>query len=120
VDEGKLLLFIKDEVTSRAPRRPRKGRRLDAERQRKRKAELPLQPLLPPKQKRWDAGAIPILEGDDDESCSDLVLMYNTVRGYCSAIVRRISIGDQEHLIKYVSNCLSLKSYSHMERAVLN
>jgi hypothetical protein len=31
VDEGKLLLFIKDEVASRAPR---KGRRLDAERQR--------------------------------------------------------------------------------------
>jgi hypothetical protein len=29
----------------------------------------------------------PILEeGDDDEACSDLVLMYNTVRGYCSAI----------------------------------
>jgi hypothetical protein len=33
VDEGKLLLFIKDEVASRAPR---KGRRLDAERQRQR------------------------------------------------------------------------------------
>jgi hypothetical protein len=83
VDEGKLLLFIKDEVASRAPR---KGRRLDAKRQRKRKAELPLQPLLPRKQRRGDAGAIPILEGDDDESCSDLVLMYNTVKGYCSAI----------------------------------
>jgi hypothetical protein len=25
-------------------------------------------------------------EGDDDEACSDLMLMYNTVRGYCSAI----------------------------------
>ena len=83
VDEGKLLLFIKDEVASRAPR---KGRRLDAERQRKRKAELPLQPSLPLKQRRGHSGAIPVLEGDDDESCSDLVLMYNTVRGYCSAI----------------------------------
>jgi hypothetical protein len=88
VDEGKLLLFIKDEVASRAPRR---GRRLDAERQRqrKRKAELPLPPSLPPKQRRGHAGgAIPVLleEGDDDESCSDLVLMYNTVRGYCSAV----------------------------------
>jgi hypothetical protein len=29
----------------------------------------------------------PILkEGDDDEACSNLVLMYNTVRGYYSAI----------------------------------
>src|SRR3954464_9167691 len=84
VDEGKLLLFIKDEVASRAPRR---GRRLDAERQRKRKAESPLQPSRPPKQRRGHADAIPILEeGDDDESCSDLVLMYNTVRGYCSAV----------------------------------
>ena len=89
MDEGKLLLFIKDEVASRAPR---KGRRLNAERerqrQRKRKAESPLPPLLPPKQRRGHIGAIPVLleEGDDDESCSDLVLMYNTVRGYCSAI----------------------------------
>lgn len=87
MDEGKLLLFIKDEVASRAPRR---GRRLKAERQRqrKRKAESPLPPLLPPKQRRGHTGAIPVLleEGDDDEACSDLVLMYNTVRGYCSAI----------------------------------
>ena len=88
MDEGKLLLFIKDEVASRAPRR---GRRLDAERQRqrKRKAESPLQPALPLKQRRGHASAAtPMLleEGDDDESCSDLVLMYNTVRGYCSAI----------------------------------
>lgn len=27
-----------------------------------------------------------VVEGEDDESCSDLVLMYNTVRGYCSAV----------------------------------
>ena len=25
-------------------------------------------------------------EEDEDEDCSDLVLMYNSVRGYCSAI----------------------------------
>jgi len=25
-------------------------------------------------------------DNNDDESCSDLVLMRNTVRGYCSAI----------------------------------
>jgi hypothetical protein len=98
VDEGKLLLFIKDEVASRAPR---KGRRLDAERQRqrKRKAESPLPALLPPKQRRGHVGPItlPVLEGDDDEACSDLVLMYNTVRGYCSAInelwARQTSLG---------------------------
>jgi hypothetical protein len=87
VDEGKMLLFIKDEVASRAPKR---GRRLDAEkqRQRKRRAESALPPSLPLKQRRGHVGAIamPVLEGDDDESCSDLVLMYNTVRGYCSAI----------------------------------
>jgi hypothetical protein len=71
VDEGKLLLFIKDEVACRAPRR---GRRLDAERQRqcqrKRKAVSPLPPSLPLKQRRGHAGAIamPVLEGDDDES----------------------------------------------------
>ena len=27
-----------------------------------------------------------VVEGEDDKSCSDLVLMYNTVRGYCSAV----------------------------------
>ena len=90
IDEGKLLLFIKDEVASRAPK---KGRRLKAERQRKRKrqAESLLPPLQPLKQRRGPAAAIataiPVLEeGDDDEACSDLVLMYNTVRGYCSAV----------------------------------
>ena len=90
VDEGKLLLFIKDEVASRAPKR---GRRLKAEQQRKgkRQAESPLPPPRPLKQRRGHAAAIatamPMLEeGDDDEECSDLVLMYNTVRGYCSAV----------------------------------
>ena len=88
VDKGKLLLFIKDKVASRAPKR---GRRLNTKRQqRKRKAESPLPSLLLPKQRQGHIGAIataiPILKGDDDESCSDLVLLYNTVRGYCSAI----------------------------------
>ena len=85
VDKGKLLLFIKDEVASRAPW---KRRCLNAERERKRKAEsLSLsQPPLPLKRQRGHASAIPILEGEDDESCSDLLLMYNTVRGYCSTI----------------------------------
>ena len=65
VDEGKLLFFIKEEVASRPPRR---GRRLDAEKKRKRKAESELQPSLPPKQRRGgdpDA-AIPILEEGED------------------------------------------------------
>ena len=90
MDEGKLLLFIKDEVASRAPR---KGRRLNAEKERnskgKRRAESLLQPSQPRKRQRGgpaSASALPVLEGQDDESCSDLVLMYNTVRGYCSAI----------------------------------
>lgn len=94
MDEGKLLLFIKDEVASRAPRR---GRRLNAEKERKskgkgkRRAESPLQLSQPRKRQRGgpasaSASALPVLEGEDDESCSDLVLMYNTVRGYCSAI----------------------------------
>src|SRR5579859_3587895 len=86
VNKGKLLLFIRDKVASQAPKR---GRRLDAKKKRqKQKARSPLPPSLPPKQRRGQAGAIPVLleEGDDDESCSDLVLMYNTVRGYCSAV----------------------------------
>jgi hypothetical protein len=100
VDEGKLLLFIKDEVASRVPRR---GRRLNAEKERKskgkgkRRAESLLQLSQPRKRQRGglasattsantSTSALPVLEGEDDESCSDLVLMYNTVRGYCSAI----------------------------------
>ena len=54
MDEGKLLFFIKDKVASRPPRR---GRRLNAEKKRKRKAESPLQPLLPPKQRQGDPDA---------------------------------------------------------------
>jgi hypothetical protein len=79
------LLFIKDEVASRAPW---KGRRLNAKRERKRKANVLLQPLLLSKRQRGQTGAMPFIleEGDDDEACSDLVLMYNTVRGYCSVI----------------------------------
>ena len=42
VDEGKLLLFIKDEVASRTLKR---GRRLNAEKQHKRQAESLLPPL---------------------------------------------------------------------------
>ncbi|PMD19221.1 hypothetical protein NA56DRAFT_647295 [Hyaloscypha hepaticicola] len=74
MDEGKLLLFIKNEVASRVSWR---GHYLNAEKERKSKGKG---------KRRADTSALPVLEGEDDESCSDLVLIYNTVRGYCSAI----------------------------------
>jgi hypothetical protein len=93
VDEGKLLLFIKKEVASRPPRR---GARLEAEKQRKRQASS-AQKSKSSKRRKGPTDNLPtdgmtaadgvIDDGnEDDESCSDLVLMYNTVRGYCSAI----------------------------------
>ena len=102
VDKGKLLLFIKEEVALRAPRR---GRWLDEEKERKRtavaeagvgavavvKEERPRK-----RQKRATGVAVAaavvqasnhlIVEGEDDEDCSELVLMYNTVRSYILAI----------------------------------
>lgn len=86
VDEGKLLLFIKEEV---APRAPRKGARL-VEEKRKRRATAPDRPA----KRRRGGSAVAVAavashlieEGEDDEEQSDLVLMYNTVRGYVSAI----------------------------------
>ena len=81
VDEGKLLLFIKDEVAGRPPR---KGLRLKAER--KRKAEEALQPSLLSIGRKAEPLPLPLVEGEDDDTCSSLVLMYNTVRGYCSDI----------------------------------
>jgi hypothetical protein len=84
VDEGKLLLFIKDEVASRPPRR---GQRLKAEKERKRTAvvaELPLRGRLAKRKrgKNCDLSEDLPIESDDDEACSELVLMYNTVRSY--------------------------------------
>ncbi|KAH9205792.1 hypothetical protein DL95DRAFT_245681, partial [Leptodontidium sp. 2 PMI_412] len=95
VDEGKLLLFIKDEVASRAPR---KGQRLKAEQaKRKRERERERERLGPgpgsrPAKRRRGALS-PRLEGsassteddegvEDDEPASDLLLLYNSVRGY--------------------------------------
>jgi hypothetical protein len=101
VDEGKLLLFIKDEVASRPPFQ---GQRLKAEKEHKRMAAAAGLPLggLPSRRKRGKKSALsaasrdlPINsdkdeDGDDDndndEACSELILMYNTVRSYCSAI----------------------------------
>jgi hypothetical protein len=98
VDEGKLLLFIKDEVASRAPR---KGQRLKAEQARKRKGPAP--GPRPAKRRRGalslglegrgsgteddsEGGSNGNSDGDDGGPASDLLLMYNSVRGYCSAI----------------------------------
>lgn len=92
VDEGKLLLFIKDQVASRPPR---KGQRLKAEQaSRKRKREQSCS--RPAKCRRGVQGIVPASgtgsgsssgdEDEDEEAASSLMLMYNTVRGYCSAI----------------------------------
>ena len=95
VDEGKLLLFIKEEVAARAPR---KGRRLQEEKKRKAAAAL-----CDGRKKRAKSaakgaevqerhgdeggdGGNCVFEGDDDDDCSGLVLMYNSVRAYVSAI----------------------------------
>ncbi|EED13539.1 hypothetical protein TSTA_097950 [Talaromyces stipitatus ATCC 10500] len=90
VDEGKLLLFIKEEVASRPPRR---GQRLKAERKRKRTAAVEVLSEGPPSKRKREKISVPSMafeelpiESDDDEACSELVLMYNTVRSYCSAI----------------------------------
>lgn len=94
VDEGKLLLFIREEVASRPPRR---GRRLVAER--KRRAEDRAQGHGKRRKKRGNAWES-VREDeedvendesncdgrDDEEGRSDLFLMYNTVRGYVSAV----------------------------------
>lgn len=92
VDEGKLLLFIKKEV---AERLPRKGRRLAAEKKRKLQET---EEANKGKRRRAGAGAGATAEGEvveeldtpdggDEEPKSELLLMYNSVRGYVSAIM---------------------------------
>lgn len=92
VDEGKLLLFIKDEVASRPPRQ---GQRLNAERATKKRRAGSY--VGPAKRQRGPQGPRPSSgsrsrsgsgddDDDDDDTGSSLMLMYNTVRGYCSAI----------------------------------
>jgi hypothetical protein len=80
----KLLLFIKDEVAARAPRQ---GARLVEERKQKAAATAKGRSNRQKGQGAVvEAGSHLIVEGDDDEDCSEVVLMYNTVRGYVSAI----------------------------------
>ena len=88
VDEGKPLLFIREEVATRPPRR---GRRLIAEK--RRTAELKGRRQKKRRKKRgaeWIAGDEEVEdessgEAEDGDS-SDLFLIHNTVRGYVSAI----------------------------------
>jgi hypothetical protein len=93
VDEGKLLLFVKTKVAERALR---KGSRLAAERKRKLENEAEGSKRQGKKGK-WEAGtgtmaeqadrAPGAVDGEDDEPKSELQLMYNSVRGYVSAIM---------------------------------
>ena len=106
VDEGKLLLFMKTQVAERAPR---KGSRLAAERKRRLENE-PGGPKRQGKKGKWGAGTGTMAEqaerapgasdGRHDEPRhdepepelepeleSELQLMYNSVRGYVSAIM---------------------------------
>ena len=92
VDEGKLLLFMKDEVASRPPRKSQRLRAEQASRKRTRAESQPGQA----KRQRGLQGARPAGGGssssggdsndEEDAASSSLMLMYNTVRGYCSAI----------------------------------
>ena len=90
VDEGKLLLFIKEEVASRPPR---KGARVNAEK--KRKAAAKLANGGKKRVKKSTAQGIRmeeeyddthIFDDGDDDDCSELLLMYNSVRSYVSAV----------------------------------
>jgi hypothetical protein len=104
VDEGKLLLFVKTQVAERAPR---KGSRLATEKKRKLEEEAE---GLKKRRRRKNQEARTIAErgteaeaeveaeaeeleglealnGGDKEPKSELLLMYNSVCGYVSAIM---------------------------------
>ena len=84
VSEGKLLLFIREEVAARALQ---KGRRLVEERKRKATAKATASKRLKgARGEAIEAGSSFIIKGDDNDECSELVLMYNSVRGYVSAV----------------------------------
>jgi hypothetical protein len=95
VDEGKLLLFIREEVASRPPRR---GRRLVAEKKRRAEDAAQGQEKRRKKKRRGEwigsreedgdggDGGESDSDGNGGEEGSDLFLMYNTVRGYVSAV----------------------------------
>ena len=91
VDEGKLLLFIKEQVAERAPRA---GPRL-AEEKKRRKGEKKLTPNSQAKKRRIASATEALDTGQEEdtglvseveEHCSELTLKYNSIRGYVSAI----------------------------------
>jgi hypothetical protein len=90
VDEGKLLLFVKTQVAERVPR---KGKRLAAEK--KRKLEKEAEDSKKKKRMRQEAETIEGAEEATEESPntgeeepkSELLLMYNSVHDYVSAIM---------------------------------
>jgi hypothetical protein len=100
VDEGKLLLFVKTQVAERAPR---KGKRVAAEKKQKLKEkekEAEVEDSKKRKRRRRqeagttaEAAAEEALgkpeapNGGDEEPKSKLLLMYNLVCSYVSAII---------------------------------
>ncbi|KAK4118068.1 hypothetical protein N657DRAFT_584317, partial [Parathielavia appendiculata] len=94
VDEGKLLLFMADEVVSRAPRT---GSRVAQERRKRREAGA-AGGVAKRKKKLQDHGQdedeVPAADSGDEEGSfeSSLKLQYNTVRSYVSAIQKLYDI----------------------------
>jgi hypothetical protein len=94
VDEGKLLLFVKTQVAERAPRQ---GSRLAAERKRRLENEPDGSKRQGKRRRGQEAGTVAeeaqaqgapgAPDSGDDEPGSELQLMYNSVRGYVSAIM---------------------------------
>jgi len=91
VDEGKLLLFMKSKVAERAPRT---GSRLAAERKRGPTDELERSTTQTKRRTQGPVvnveevpGAFRASDSEDDGPKSELFLMYNSVRGYVSAIM---------------------------------
>ena len=89
MDEGKLLWLVEPEV---ALRPPRQGVRFAAEKKRKATAA---ETVKAEKRRKAEAAAAvdtprdPLVEEKsdlEDEAPSELILMYNTVRGYVSTI----------------------------------
>jgi hypothetical protein len=94
VDEGKLLLFIETQVAERAPR---KGKRVAAEKKRRLEKEAEAEDSRKKKRmRRQEAGTMAEAEeavgepealNGEEEPKSELLLMYNSVRGYVLAIM---------------------------------
>ncbi|KAK4248923.1 hypothetical protein C7999DRAFT_39914 [Corynascus novoguineensis] len=100
VNEGKLLLFMKAEVVTRAPR---KGARLKKQRKRRLDAAVAIEKAAPAKRQRRDeiVGATEFEEDDDDEpviATPSLELAYKSVRTYISVIQRLYDERKSRHI----------------------